>query len=54
MKTIEYPEFKKILMDYKLGLLEGDIKTIFASFDVNHAGSVDYEEFLRIVRVKRG
>lgn len=31
--SLEYKEFEKALIDFKLDLEESDIKTIFASFD---------------------
>ena len=51
MKMLKYPDFRKVLNDYKLGLTEGEIKAVFDGFDVSRMGTIDYEEFLKIVRV---
>ncbi len=50
-KTVPYPDFRKVLNDYKLGLAEADISALFTGFDVSKTGEIDYEEFLRIIQV---
>lgn len=49
--TLELSEFQKAMRDYRLGFSEEEIVNIFKAFDINHDGSVDYNEFLRIIRV---
>ena len=50
-KALGYTEFRKVLNDYKLGLKEPEIRALFSAFDVSNIGKVDYEEFMKIVRV---
>lgn len=51
-KRLSEEEFKKGIEDSGLENLTGaQIKDLFARFDKDGSGSVDYEEFLRAVRV---
>jgi Ca2+-binding EF-hand superfamily protein len=50
-KMIGYSGFRKALNNYKLGLTDSEIRSLFDGFDVTHSEEVDYEEFLRIVKV---
>jgi len=49
--TINMEEFKKGNNDYRLGLSADDIKLVFSYFDKTGDGCIDYDEFLREVRV---
>ena len=40
------------MKDYKLDLSDDQIDLLFNSFDVNKTGKVDYNEFLRILKVR--
>lgn len=51
IKQLSYLEFRKVLADFKLGLSEQDIKSVFTGFDINKSGQVDYEEFMQIIKV---
>ena len=44
-------EFKKACKDYRIGLSEEEIKAVFNHFDKRGDGTIDYEEFLREIRV---
>lgn len=46
-----FDEFHKGVNEYNLNFTKEEIRQIFNEFDVNHDGSVDYEEFLRKLRV---
>jgi Ca2+-binding EF-hand superfamily protein len=48
-KTVDFPEFKKLMKDYRYELNEPDLKKLFGIFDSNRNGEIDYEEFLRII-----
>ena len=47
---LEFPEFVKAIHDYRIEVPEKDIGTLFATFDRDGNGAVDYDEFLRMVR----
>ncbi len=49
--AVEFAEFRKVLVDYKFGLGDDNIRVLFTAFDVDKNGTIDYEEFLRILRV---
>ena len=51
-RNLDFYEFKKSLTDYKLGFTTHELKILFDAFDVNDDQTVDYDEFLRIVRGK--
>eukprot|EP01022_Parablepharisma_sp_SALTPOND_P016569 TRINITY_DN2460_c0_g1_i1.p1 TRINITY_DN2460_c0_g1~~TRINITY_DN2460_c0_g1_i1.p1 ORF type:complete len:776 (+),score=94.21 TRINITY_DN2460_c0_g1_i1:7353-9680(+) len=51
-RSLELPEFRKAMRDYKLGFTESEIETLFKAFDINRDGTVNYDEFLRIIRGK--
>ena len=51
-RNLDFYEFKKSLTDYKLGFTSHELKILFDAFDVNDDQTVDYDEFLRIVRGK--
>lgn len=49
-RSLDIYEFTKAMKDYMLGFSDGEIKTLFSYFDVDRGGSVDYDEFIRILR----
>jgi len=50
-RSLSLPEFKKGCRDYGLDL-EGDaVQNMFRSFDRDGSGSIDFDEFLRALRV---
>ena len=44
-------EFKKAIKDFRVPVLEKDIDRLFNIFDRDRSGRIDYDEFLRGVRV---
>jgi len=49
-RSLDLYEFTKAMKDYMLGFSDGEIKTVFAYFDVDRSGSLDYDEFIRALR----
>ena len=49
-RSLDIYEFTKAVKDYMLGFSDSEIKTLFNYFDVDRGGSVDYDEFIRILR----
>lgn len=45
-------EFKKAMDSYRVGLSEDEIKLAFNNFDKRGDGTINYEEFLREIRVR--
>ena len=43
-------EFSKAMSDYMLGFSEGEVQTLFAHFDFDRSGLIEYDEFLRTIR----
>ena len=43
-------EFSKAMQDYMLGFSEGEINKLFAHFDYDRSGLIEYDEFLRTIR----
>ena len=43
-------EFNKAMHDYMLGFSEGEISKLFAHFDIDRSGLIEYDEFLRAIR----
>lgn len=48
--TLDLPEFAKGIIESKLDVTDQDIRTLFAAFDRNRDGTIQYDEFLRVVR----
>ena len=46
---MDFKEFKKALTDFKLGLEDGDIDSIFKAFDKNNDGVLDMNEFMDLI-----
>lgn len=48
--SLDKYEFTKAMTDFMLGFSEGEIATLFRTFDFDHSGLVEYSEFLRVIR----
>lgn len=44
-------EFKKAIKDFRVGISDKDAMRLFNIFDRDRSGRIDYDEFLRGVRV---
>lgn len=49
-RSLDLYEFTKALKDYMLGFSDSEIRQLYAYFDYDRSGSVDYDEFLRSLR----
>jgi Ca2+-binding EF-hand superfamily protein len=49
-RSLDLYEFTKAVKDYMLGFNDAEIKVLYAYFDSDRSGSVDYDEFLRVIR----
>ena len=49
-KSLDKYEFTKAMNDYQLGFTNQEIQKLFAYFDVDHSGEIDFTEFVRAVR----
>lgn len=49
-RSLDLYEFTKAMKDYMLGFSDAEIKNLFAYFDVDRGGAVDYDEFIRVLR----
>ena len=50
-RTIDFKEFKKGIADYGLDIEDGEVRTMFTSFDRDGGGTIDFDEFLVSLRV---
>ena len=50
-KKLSFDEFKKGVEEYGLNFSRNEIDELFRLFDADRSGSIDYEEFLRKLRV---
>jgi Ca2+-binding EF-hand superfamily protein len=48
-KTLDLQEFTKAMNDYRIQVESGDIGKIFALFDRDGNGEINYDEFLRSI-----
>ena len=48
--SLDLAEFAKGCAESKLEFSDVDVKCLFAAFDRNHDGTIDYDEFLRAVK----
>lgn len=51
-KSLSMPEFKKAMRDSKLLLQDKELTNLFNLFDTDANGSISYDEFLHILRVR--
>lgn len=49
-KSLDKQEFKKAVQDFRVEIPQEHINTIFNAFDINRDGTIDYDEFVRIIR----
>ena len=49
-KSLNRMEFEKACRDFKIEITQQDIGTLFAAFDANRDGTIQYDEFLRTIR----
>lgn len=49
-KSLDKYEFKKAIGDFQLGVPEEHVELVFSAFDLNRDGTIDYDEFLRMIR----
>ena len=49
-QTIDFYEFKQVCNMYNFGLDDDQLKIIFANFDTEKTGEIDYDEFIRTIR----
>ena len=49
-KSLDKYEFTKAMTDYMLGFTEGEIQKLFAYFDFDRSGSIEFTEFIRAIR----
>ena len=49
-KSLSKSEFNKAMQDFALGFTPQQCSALFDYFDVDHGGSVDYDEFIRAIR----
>jgi Ca2+-binding EF-hand superfamily protein len=49
-KSISEPEFSKACRDFKVGISEENVPTLFEAFDSNHDGTLNIDEFLMAIR----
>ena len=49
-KSLSKGEFEKACKKYKMDISSDDIGSMFAAFDINRDGTIQYDEFLRIIR----
>lgn len=48
--SLDKYEFTKAMQDFMLGFSEGEIATLFRTFDMDNSGLVDYDEFVTVIR----
>ena len=49
-RTLSEQEFSKACRDFKTGISEENIPTLFSAFDTNHDGTLNIDEFLMAIR----
>ena len=49
-KSLSEPEFIKAVKDFRVGIAEDSVPTLFNAFDTNRDGTINYDEFLYAVR----
>ena len=50
-RKLSFEEFQKGVEEYGLNFTKSEISELFRLIDADHSGSIDYEEFLRKLRV---
>ena len=49
-KSLDRNEFKKAVTDFRVEIPLDQIDTIFNAFDLNRDGTIDYDEFVRMIK----
>jgi len=49
-KTISQPEFAKVCRDFKIGISEENVPILFNKFDLNRDGTIQVDEFLKVIK----
>lgn len=49
-KSLDKYEFTKAMTDYMLGFSETEIQKLFAYFDFDRSGAIEFDEFIRAIR----
>lgn len=49
-RSLDKYEFTKAMTDYMLGFTEGEIQKLFAYFDFDRSGAIEFDEFVRAIR----
>ena len=49
-RTLSRAEFEKACRDFKTEMSSEDVGALFSAFDINRDGTINYEEFIRIIR----
>lgn len=49
-RSLDKYEFTKAMTDYMLGFSEGEIQKLFAYFDFDRSGLIEFDEFIRAIR----
>lgn len=49
-KSLDRNEFKKAVNDFRIDVPAEHVDVMFNAFDINRDGTIDYDEFLRIIR----
>ena len=49
-KTLDMAEFVKAISDFRVGISESEIESVFVMIDRDRSGHIDYDEFLRALR----
>ncbi len=50
-RKLSMDEFKKAVEEYGLNFSKSDIEGLFRAIDMDHSGTIEYDEFLRKLRV---
>ena len=48
-KRLELNEFEKFIHNHRIPLTEEEIKKIFVTADIDNSGTIEYEEFVRMI-----
>ena len=49
-KTLDVHEFKKVMHDFRIGMNEKQVASVYKIFDRDGSGEITYDEFLRTIR----
>jgi Ca2+-binding EF-hand superfamily protein len=49
-RSVDFYEFSKAVRDYRISIPENELQQIFGAIDKDGSGTIDYEEFLSVLR----